>query len=229
LGSEWAWDGISRRLGRSYVFDWGDVSSDFVTLGVRRRPWERVQRTPGREQFGYFEYQHFVPEDWKMEYPNAAFSRMTERDGAWMARVLSRFTPEMVVALAQLGQFADPGDTAHIAHVLEQRLQLILKRYLTKLSPIADLRVTGSKLCGTDLARARRLQQSYRYSAVSEDGAALPVKVSENGGICVDLPQGKSAYARIRIRSTAAQGPLVAHLYDLKARGFRLVGVERLE
>jgi hypothetical protein len=227
LGSEWAWDGISRRLGRSYVFDWGDVISDFATLGLRRRSWELVQRTPGREQFGYFEYQHFVPEDWKMEYPNAAFSRMTERDGAWMARILSRFTPEMVVALAELGQFADPGDTAHIAHVLEQRLQRILLRYLTKLSPIADLNVVGKTLCGTDLARARRLPAQYRYSA--DFGPKLAVKTSENGGICVDLPHVASGYLRVRIQSSAAQGPLVAHLYDLGERGFRLVGVERFE
>jgi len=241
LGSEWAWDGISRRLGRSYVFDWGDVSSDFVTLGLRRRPWELVQRTPGRELFGYFEYEHFVPEDWKMEYPNPAFSRMTERDGAWMARILSHFTPEMVRALAQLGDFSDPSNAEYLARILEARLQRILARYLTRLSPIADLRVEGGKLCGVDLARRRQVrpEREYRYTAHSETGAPLALETAEAGALCVKLPRssagptapddGATRYEQIRITSSAAQGPLVAHLYDLGSRGFRLVGLERRE
>jgi hypothetical protein len=231
LGSEWAWDGLSRRLGRSYVFDWGDVSSDFVTLGLRRRPWELVQRTPGREQFGYFEAEHFVPEDWKMEYPNAAFSRMTERDGAWMARKLSRFTPEMVVALAELGQFADPGDTAHVARVLEERLRRILRRYLTRLSPLADFHVEGDALCGVDLARARQVQpaSSYLYSAALSSGQKLKVEQKPAGALCVSLQELRAGYERVTVRSSAAQGALVAHLYRLGPRDFRLAGVERPE
>ena len=239
LGSEWAWDGISRRLGRSYVFDWGDVAADFVTLGVRRRPWELVQRTPSRELFGYFEDAHFVPQDWKMEYPNPAFSRMTEHDGAWMARILARFTPEMVRALAELGRFSDPGNTAYLARILEGRLQRILARYLTRLSPISDLRVEGSKLCGTDLARLRALQpeRAYSYAAHLDGGAALPVSIIARGELCVTLPHRRFAtnvaddaaerYERVRIVSSAAQGPLLAHIYDLGERGFRLVGLER--
>ena len=241
LGSEWAWDGISRRLGRSYVFDWADVSSDFVTLGLRRRPWELVQRTPGREPFGYFEYDHFVPEDWKMEYPNPAFSRMTERDGAWMARILARFTPEMVHALAALGDFSDPANTEYIARILEGRLQRILARYLTRLSPIADLRVEGSRLCGVDLARRRQVRpaRDYQYEARSDTGARLSLELSDAGGLCVTLPGSSAAatapdeaavrYERIRITSSAAQGALLAYVYDLGSRGFRLVGLERPE
>jgi len=227
LGSEWAWDALSRRLGRSYVFDWGDVSGDFVTLGIRRRPWELVQRTKGRELFGYFEYQHFVPEDWKNEYPNPAFSRMTERDGAWMARILARFTPEMVRALAELGQFSDPGNTAHVANILEQRLQRILRRYLTRLSPITDLRVVGSKLCGVDVARGRAVQPSgdYRYTARTDAGAPLGVDVAEQGKLCVALP-GQDGYVRVRVTSSAAQRPLVAHLFR-DGQGVRILGLER--
>src|SRR5258708_3185798 len=89
LGSEWAWDAISRRLGYSYLLDWKDISLAFITLGIPTRTWDRVERTPGREHFGYFNVADFVPDEWKNEYPNAAFSRMTERDGAWMARILA--------------------------------------------------------------------------------------------------------------------------------------------
>ena len=77
LGSEWAWDGISRRLGYSYLLDWADIGTDFITLGIPRRTWDRIERTKGREKFGYYDVAYFVPDEWKNEYPNPAFGRMS--------------------------------------------------------------------------------------------------------------------------------------------------------
>jgi hypothetical protein len=247
LGSEWAWDPISKRLGYSYIVDWGDTAADLVTLGIPTRPWDRVKREPGREIFGYFNAKDFTPEEWKNEYPNAAFSRMTERDGAWMARILSRFTPELVTTLAEMGQFTDAGNTAYLAGVLEGRLQRILDRYLTRLSPIADVRVEGSdQLCGVDLAEARRVRDpsSFVYTAYMVrsrgSGPSVPAVRRAGGGLCVTLPhvagEGGNAddaperYVGVAIEDGVARGPLVAYLYDLgPARGYRLAGIERPE
>jgi hypothetical protein len=246
LGSEWAWDAISRRLGYSYVVDWGDTAADFVTLGIPTRPWDRVRREPGREIFGYFNAKDFVADQWKNEYPNAAFSRMTERDGAWMARILARFTPEMVVTLAEMGQFTDPGHTSYLASVLEGRLQKILERYLTRLSPIGDVRVEGSdQVCGVDLAEARRLRETsafayVAYAARPARGTPLAVSRREGGVVCVTVPHLASdggapddapqRYFGVAIADGVARGPLVAYLYDLgPTRGYRLAGLERPE
>jgi hypothetical protein len=241
LGSEWDWDGISRRLGRSYLLDWGDIGLDFLGLGIPTRSWERVQRTPGRQKFGYFDVATFVPDEWKNEYPNRAFSRMTERDGAWMARVLARFSPEMVRVLSELGRFSDPADTAHIAAVLNGRLERILARYLSQLSPLADVRVEGNQLCALDLARWRHLFDShaFRYRAWLRDHYELPIAARDDGGLCVSLTDPRATpamsndasdrYLEVTISNGAAPGPLVAHLYDLRANGegYRLVGLER--
>jgi hypothetical protein len=242
LGSEWDWDGISRRLGHSYLLDWGDIGQDFLTLGIPTRSWERLQRAPGHEKFGYFDSANFVPEDWKNEYPNPAFSRMTERDGAWMARILARFSPEMVNALAEMGRFSDPSDTSYIATVLNARLEKILARYLTRLSPLTDTHVEGAnQLCATDLARRRHLRSDaeFRYSARLADGRALPVVTRVDSSVCVALPardiaaqvpDGSSQrYLVVAISDGVAPGPLLVHLYDLGARGFRIAGLERPE
>jgi hypothetical protein len=244
LGSEWDWDGISRRFGHSYLLDWGDIGLDFITLGIATRPWEKVQRAPGHEKFGYFDVATFDAEGWKNEYPNPAFSRMSERDGAWMARILARFSPEMVSTLAAMGRFSDPGDTAYIATVLNGRLERILQRYLTRLSPLADVRVNGqASLCSLDLARVRRVrgESAFRYSAIA-GGHALPVAAPSDGSVCVTLPRLGAAsdpgvrddspqrYLVVTITNGVAPGPLVAHLYDLgPARGYKLVGLERPE
>jgi hypothetical protein len=241
LGSEWDWPQISRRLGYSYVLDWSDVGRDFFTLGIPTRPWDEVQLVPGHEIFAYFNLKNFVPDQWKNEYPNPAFSRMTERDAAWMARILARFTPEMVDALAKMGQFSDPSNASYVAEVLEGRLEKILARYLTRLSPLADLHVEDDHLlCATDLAAKRHVRADSVFHYSAEDGHRRPLRVEQGaeGGICVSVTHeapdsgspdtDASRYARVSIRDGVAKGPLVAHLYDLgPKRGFRLVGIQR--
>ncbi len=250
LGSEWDWEEISRRLGYSYIVDWGDMGRDLVTLGIPTRPWDRVSRTPGEESFGFFNVKDFEPDQWKNEYPNAAFSRMTERDGAWMARILARFTPQMVDALGRSAKLSDPRKTAYLTSVLQGRLDKILERYLTRLSPLADVHVSGTdRLCAEDLAETRRLRApaEFRYEArLSKDGGAQALTVTrpQDGGVCVALPHvaadpatadgapddAPSRYVRVTIADGVARGPLVAHLYDLgPTRGYRLAGLERVE
>ncbi len=243
LGSEWDWDGISRRMGDSYLLDFADIGTDFITFGLLERPWERKQRTKGMEMFGYFHWSEFDPARWRNEYPNPSFSRATEHDNAWMARILSRFDRADIKELVTLGKFTDPAATEFITEVLEQRLRKILDRYLTELSPIADLRVEGtSTLCGVDLARRRgvRADGAFHYDAE----LALPSKRAvaaaprEDGLVCVELPHvapdggprddDPSRYVVVRIANGVAKGALDAHLYDLgPRRGYRVVGLER--
>ena len=198
---------------------------------------------PGEEIFGFFDVKDFEPDHWKNEYPNAAFSRMTERDGAWMARILARFTPEMVTALAGMGRFSDPARTAYLDHLLQGRLDKILHRYLTRLSPIASVRMDGrERLCGDDLAEERGLRplSEFHFEAGVVGGVTLPVDRRPGSGVCVTLPHvatdagprddAPERYVRVWIRDGVARGPLVAHLYDLgPTRGYRLAGLERPE
>jgi hypothetical protein len=247
LGSEWDWDEVSKRLGHSYLFDFDDVGADFITFGVPERPWDRAKRSPGNEIFGYFAIEDFDGSTWKNEYPNPTFSRMTEHDGAWMARILARFTPEMVTTLADMGRFTSKDATEHLRLVLEGRLEQILSRYLTKLSPIGELRVDGKdKLCGVDLARLRKVRDpsTFRYGATlgraPADPAARPVAVTPgvDGAVCATLPHvaadggvpdsHASRYVVVTMTNGVAEGPLEAHLYDLgPQKGYRLVGVVR--
>jgi hypothetical protein len=246
LGSEWDWEEISRRLGYSYVVDWGDIARDLLTLGIPTRPWDRVRRVPGMESFAFFDVKNFEPDRWKNEYPNAAFSRTTERDAAWMARILARFTSEMVEALGAMGKFSDPKKTAYLANVLEGRLDKILGRYLTRLSPLADVHVAGTdRLCAEDMAETRHLRSpvEFRYDARLSSGASeqrVPVVRQPEGGVCATLPHvaadagaqddAAERYVRVTIADGVATGVLVAHLYDLgPTRGYRLAGLERPE
>lgn len=242
LGPRWkTYEEITRRAGYGYVFDWGVFASDFGAFGIPTHPWDYVQKTPGYELFFYFNVRDFVPDQWVMEYANTAFSRMTERDGAWMARILARFTPEMVHGLAEIGRFTNPLNTEYLAKVLEGRLERILERYLTRLSSIADVRMKDAdRLCGFDLAEWRRVRavEQFRYTAESSRTGPVPLERQGGGNICMRPPHvapdgvladdAQARYVVVTVRDGVAPGPLRAHLYDLgPVRGYRLVGIER--
>jgi hypothetical protein len=216
LGSEWDWDGISRRLGYSYLLDWGDIGLDFITLGIPRRTWDTTERTKGREKFGYFNVPDFVPDEWKNEYPNPAFGRASERDNAWMARIMAHFSPEMVQTLSKMANFTDPGDTEYLNQVLEGRLQRILDRYLTHLSPIAHVRIEAEMLCAVDLAEMRAVRTGFQYEARLGPRILPIARHSETGEVCFTLPAKSEAeaYSSVTITDGVARGPLVVWLYS---------------
>jgi hypothetical protein len=244
FGSMWNTDKISRRLGHAYIFDAAQVGEDFVTFGAIERPWERVERTGG--VFNYFSAKEFVPEDWHGEYQNPAFLRMTEGDGAWMARILARFTDDLVDAAVRVGQY-DPASERYLTATLIARRDIILRRYLSRLSPLAEVLSTKGGLCAVDLARKTGVVPSelvsFRARAYRgedyEPDARLRFARTESPLVCVELPHGAfdrepdgdpARYVVIDVTNGYAEGPLRAHLYDLgPERGYRLVGIERPE
>jgi hypothetical protein len=196
------------------------------------------------EPFGYFGWREFDPETWKNEYPNPAFSRATEGDNAWMARILSRFDRADVRALVDLGKFSRPEHAEYLADVLERRLGRILARYFARLSPIADVKVTGAdRLCATDLARRRRVwdEERFRYAAewrAEQRKIALSVEVQSGGQICLRLPKtaqnatrpASRRYVILTIANGVSTYPVRVHLEDEgEGGGYRLLGLERQE
>lgn len=246
FGSRWSNDQISRRLGFAYYFDFNYVGEDFITLGLVERPWERAILGG---TFGYFSARDFDPDGWRGGYPNPAFTRMVEHDAAWMARKMARFRDPLVAAAVRVGKYSNPDDTAYLTRTLVARRDIILRRYLARLSPIGELHVRGAHLCGTDLARHSGVFDEHRfhYQASGFRGAnlasegPLPVRTEgPSGDLCVALnhasPNGgpvdddASRYRVVDIANGQAPGVLRAHLYDLgPTKGFRLVGIERPE
>jgi hypothetical protein len=234
-------DALTMRLGFSYIVDFRDIGFDLVTFGLIPRAWDRAHRVPGREKFGLFSAQDFDPPRWKGLYPNPAFVRMQERDGAWMARILARFSAADVAALVAAGRFSDPGDADYLTQVLLDRQRRILARYLTRLSPLADVHADPAQICATDLARLRGVVAPAQVNyTIIERGAgkqvALAPTVLADGVVCfkpqplaaAQLPD--TAAERIvifEVRNGTAAGPLEIHTYDLDARGMRVVGLVR--
>lgn len=244
FGSEWAVDGFSKRHGYAYLLDIPYILEDFATLGIPERPWDRAQRTPGAEIFGYFRSYDFVPDEWRGEYPNPTFNRATEHDNAWGTRVIARFTNAHIEAAVKVGDFTNPGHTQFLTQMLIDRRMILLRRYFSKLSSISDVTVESGSVCAVDLARRYDVYAlpRFRYGATvrrgTQDGVGVPVAVEPNGRICVPLASTKpdagvqdnapERYVTVKITNQTSEAPVLLHLYDLgPTRGLRLVGIER--
>jgi hypothetical protein len=244
FGSEWDLDGISRRLGYAHYLDFGYVFEDFLSFGVIERPWDRARRHPDARIFGYFSERDFTGDNWRAGYPNPAFSRMTERDGAWAARIIARLTPEHVAAAVSAGQFSVPRHTDLLTKILVGRQRALLRRYLSVLSPLTDVTLQGDELCALDLARTspafagQRFQYSARlYAGAHLDERAGPALLPRaDGRVCSKLARVASPsaprsaaerYFVLDLLNGNATGPLRVHLYDLGREGFQLAGLER--
>jgi hypothetical protein len=240
LGIVWPWDEMTRRIGHAYYFDFSNMLFDFLTLGVPARPWDRAQYGPAGMVWAYFDIETFDPERYHPGYPNPAFMRMTEHDGAWMARIIAGFTDEHIAALADLAVLPDPVVRSELIRILRGRRDKILARYLGRLSALTLPRLRDSELCVDDVAVAAGVagRAERRYAArVWMEGAdanrSLTVRLDGAAALCVALPPavGPRRYVIVDVLSYAPharrQVPLRVHLYDLGEAGARIVGLER--
>ena len=156
FGSDWDWDTLTRRLGHSNYLDLEHVFVDFITLGLISRPWEEVEMSPIAEVFRYYEANHFEPEAWQPGYPNPAFSRMRDEDGAWMARIIAHLTDGHVRAMLDESQMSNSDHDGYLYRTLIARRDRILGHYLNVRSPLSHFEVResadGPEFCATDLA-----------------------------------------------------------------------------
>ena len=250
---------ISRRLGYSYIVDWGDIGA---RLRHARHPdppvGPRASGSAGHEMFGYFNVEGLRPRRVEERVPEPG----VQPDDRARRRVDGAH-PRALHARAGRDARRDGGSSPTRAtprtstSVLEGRLEKILERYLTRLSPIARRARRGVRGAPGDLrrrprrgaSRARSILVPVRgvpgarrgFGDLAQSGAQpLAVARREGGGVCVTLPHvaadggppddAAERYVGVAIDDGVARGPLVAHLYDLgPARGYRLVGLDRPE
>jgi hypothetical protein len=249
LGSLWDQEGISKRLGHAYYLDIPYLLEDALTLGLIDRPWYFQHYGPAGAVLGYYDVERFQPDLWRPGYPNPAFGRASERDNAWMARIIARITDEHLLAALRPARIQDPLTRRELIRILEGRRARLLKRWFKYLSPLAlpEIRPVegGAKLCLTDLAVTAKVVpgKGRIYRARAWEGSGLdpvPVNGVERAGkgeICVGLPRLVGASRRRPVylivdlsahtEGYDAGAPARVHLYHLGADRYRVVGLER--
>jgi hypothetical protein len=242
FGDVWDPPALGRAAGHEYLVDPVAIAGDLLTLGIPHPRWQSARFGASGAVFGYYDIERFEPEAWRPYYPVPAFDRMTERDGAWMARIVAHFGREHLERAIRAGRMGSRLN-AELLRILEGRREKILRRYLARLSPLSEPRLqqTGTKteLCVRDLAvlAGMRASTTAGPSATLEraDGATLSLRVehASDSEACVELPPAPaSARGPVGSRlamttATRGEGRVIVHLYERSPLRYSIVGLER--
>ncbi len=109
----------------------------------RRAEWPEF---PKYEAVGRFEGNLFDPEEWKNDYPNPAFIRMTPRDAFWAAKLIMSFTREELEAIVETGEFSDPDNATYFLEVLLERQRKCGEFGINGVNPLDEFRVVNDQL-----------------------------------------------------------------------------------
>ena len=247
FGSIWEPPMMGRRVQHSAYFDGPEIFADWLTLGLASRPWDRLRLGPTGKVLGYFDIEEFVPEDWEPGYPNPAMLRMSERDGAWMARKLAHLSEAHVRAAIGTAHLNDDRLEDELMRVLMGRRQKVLARYLTRLSALSDPELrsgaTGSELCLDDLAivgglveqKQRRYQSKAYVTLDLRPTTPKGLRTEDSSHVCLTLPSTRGTKERpdylivdvIGQTGGSSPAPTRVHLYHLGGSDYRIVGLER--
>lgn len=153
------------RAGYEYFVEMDNVLKRILTLGIHREGWEKAHYRDDVPELGSFESDFYRPWAWRPQYPNPAFDRMDAADAFWAARILARFTPEMIDGILGTAQIGEEARRV-VGSVLVERLNKTVRYWLTRTNPLADFEATG----GVEGLRLRWGNAALQSGAVVSGG-----------------------------------------------------------
>lgn len=135
-------------LSYHYSMDFEMMKKNLLGFGFHVPKYRKAKWPPYPEYqaVGRWEGELFDPEEWKNDYPNPAFIRMTPRDAFWAAKIIMHFTPEELAAIVETGQFTDPRNAEYFLEVLLQRQQKCGEFGINGINPLDEFQVRGEIL-----------------------------------------------------------------------------------
>lgn len=230
LGSGSSWARVTSRRGHAYEIDWPVAFVELVTLGLVDRPWREPKQSPAGPTLGTFTPETFSPDRYRTAYPYGPYTRVTEADAAWGARILARMSPAMIHAVIAQAQLSDPRIVAELERTLLGRRDKLLRRYLTTRSPLVRPHIDArGQLCLVDARREAGLPVSaVEARHLAPDGTpALAVTTDVPAGeTCIDVPvPARDQHTVVEVRAAGTPSVRV-HLYAADGQ-LRIAGLER--
>ncbi|MDP3920010.1 MAG: hypothetical protein Q8R76_04290 [Candidatus Omnitrophota bacterium] len=173
--------------GYEHMFDFGESSKSFLSLGLWEKPWQRKWRQAGgrphpSEAIGYFNNIDFDPGRYKTQFPYFAFKDLSLADAFWAAKIVMSFSDDDVRAMVKAGELTNDEDVDYIAKTLIERRDIIGKYWFDKANPLDHFDVKGGQLVFQDLAVERgfhpRDGNVYRYEVIESDANGRGKKIA---------------------------------------------------
>ncbi len=149
-------------LSFTYWLDLGEVKKNAGSFGFRVPKYRKVKwpEYPEHESVGRWEGEAFDAMEWRNDYPNPAFVRMTARDAFWAAKIIMRFTPEELQTIVENAQYSDAKIAKYFLDVLIQRQLKCGRTGINAVNPLDDFRVVNEALEFTNLSEKYGFSES---------------------------------------------------------------------
>lgn len=148
-----------------------------AAVGLYEDPWRRLKRPEGLDEVAAFESEIYRPKRFKPSVPNPAFVNQTDRDAYWAAKIVSAFTDEQLLAVAEQGRYENPEATRYVARMLAERRDEIARCWFDEVPPLDFFRVNGGNVIFRDLGVERGVYPAgarYRCRVTAVDAAREP-------------------------------------------------------
>jgi hypothetical protein len=126
------------RAGNEYIFEQRPGWLTLATLGLYVRPWMSIRYPDVPDSVGRIEAEAFDPLTWRPEYPNPAFDNIRPDDAFWGARIVAKFTDEMIHKVVEKARYSDPRATEYMTQVLINRRDKVVAAYINQVCPVID-------------------------------------------------------------------------------------------
>jgi hypothetical protein len=232
----------STRAGNEFLWERRPTLITMLTFGFYVRPWIKVDY-PDIPAVGRIEAEYFQPDDWKPEYPNAAFGNARPEDRFWAARIIAAIPEQAIGAVIETARYTDSAATPYLRKILTERRRKILVAYLNGTSPVVDpsLSASGELTFGNAAEEANVATPAERYtiqwSALDNNTGVLSSvgaeqSVTERRAQAPDaVLSGSHGYIAAQVRAfhpdhPAWSQPLMVY-FRRTGSGWSLVGLER--
>jgi hypothetical protein len=232
----------STRAGNEFLWERRPTFITMLTFGFYVRPWIKVPY-PDIPAVGRIEADYFQPDEWKPEYPNAAFYNARPEDKFWAARIIAAVPPQAVGALVETARFTDPQATRYLTDVILERRRKILVAYLNGTNPVVNPALSPSgELTFENAAESAAVaaaggRYTIKWSALDNNTGALTAAgeaqtVTEGRAQApASLLSSPAAFIAAEIRGShpdhpAWSQPLMVY-FRRAGGGWTLVGLER--
>lgn len=136
------------REGMEYNFDVWAFLARLPTFGFYKAGWEEKEYEVIAPSIGWIPVEGYEPGAWKPNWPNAAFRSATVADGYWGAKIVSRFSDELIRAAVEAGELPDRRATDTLSSILSARRDKTVEYWFGRVSPIEGVLVDCTDASG---------------------------------------------------------------------------------
>jgi hypothetical protein len=219
------------RLGHEYFLAAKPGLVQLTTLGLYVPEYARV-RYPDNPAVGNFASDAFDPDNWKSNYPNAAFESRLPGDEFWAAKQVMAFSDEEIRAIVATGDYSDPDTARIIADTLIRRRDAIGRTFFSKVLPLDAFRIENNRLIFEDLAVKYQLKPARTFDIAwsrFDNGSGAPATSSAGSGPglpAAALSSANGTYWSARVHDPAEKNGTTVFVRKDRT-GWTVVGIER--